>query len=150
MDYITAKQPHFPGALTDDAVALFRTIQADYMWIPDARQMSKAQMDVLHLLVKSGYIVSSGWYGFKARGAGWTGFSVPTPAPVDDLATVESIAIASHKRSALVTMQGGMQIRFKVTDARFLVGLVALAKAQGAPVPASYTGVLIYRVGRVA
>ncbi len=143
MNDITAQVPHFPGALSDDAVALFRVIQRDYMWIPDVRQMSKAQMEALHLLVKSGYIVSSGWYGFRARNSGLTGYSVPTPAQKDDLREVVSIAIGG--RSALVEMSDGRKLLFKVSDKMYLRDLDQLARSMSKPHPVAHNGPLIYR-----
>ena len=70
MDNITLTPrfaPHYPGALSCEAIELLQCIQNTNIWIPDFRTMNRAQIDGLAQLVKMGYIQSSAWYSYRVQ-----------------------------------------------------------------------------------
>lgn len=60
--------PHYPGALSCEAVELIQHIQTQNIWIPDFSKMNRAQLDGLAQLISVGYIISSAWYGYRVQG----------------------------------------------------------------------------------
>lgn len=60
--------PHYPGALSCEAIALLQCIQAQNIWIPDYRTMTRAQIDGLAELIRVQYVQSSAWYGYRTAG----------------------------------------------------------------------------------
>lgn len=67
MEYLTS-QAHYPGALSDDAAALLKTIIAAGAYQPDYATMNRAQLDGLGQLIHIGYIQSCSWWQYRARG----------------------------------------------------------------------------------
>lgn len=71
MEYIVLKPksaPHYPGALSCEAIELLQHIASVNIWIPNFRTMTRAQIDGLAELIRMQYIQSSAWYGYRTQG----------------------------------------------------------------------------------
>lgn len=67
MEYLTSKA-HYPGALSDEAVILLKTIIAAGAYQPDYPTMNRTQLDGLGQLIRFGYIQSCSRWQYRARG----------------------------------------------------------------------------------
>lgn len=67
MEYLTS-QNHYPGALSDHAAALLRTIAATGVWQPDYSDMTRLQIVALEQLIRAGYIQPAAYGQYRARG----------------------------------------------------------------------------------
>lgn len=67
MEYITGKKL-YPGALSDDAAALFRQIWQAIRWTPCWADMTKAQIDAFGELQRACYIEACAWGEYRVQG----------------------------------------------------------------------------------
>lgn len=67
MEYITGKKL-YPGALSDDAAALFKQIWQAVRWQPCYSDMTKAQIEVFGELLRACYIEACAWGEYRVKG----------------------------------------------------------------------------------
>lgn len=67
MIYSTSRKL-YPGALSDDAAALFRHIYDAGIWFPEWRYVGRGWIDAFAELQRAEYIESTAYYGYRVKG----------------------------------------------------------------------------------
>lgn len=135
MEYITVQL--YPGALTDTAAAILRTISRLGVWVDAPADLNHDQLRALLALRNAGYIEYAAYGGYKIRTNEYAVGRGATPA--DNLAAIERISIlnTASMHRVLVVMKTGTAYRFDFTAYGWqrgcAAGLIALAESFGAP-----------------